>query len=176
MLAHSFRLVSARLPRPIGRSSALLLAAVILAGCGGSSAGKPTQHLAGPGFRFDAPGGWQVTRSRGRVTAGAGNDLVQVVTFRLLRPYSQRLFAKVARELQVRMTAVAGQTGGTLAGSQVVSAGGIRAHSYRVRAGSRIDQYTFVLRGRREYQLLCRRDAKKGDDACRQLLQTFAIV
>jgi hypothetical protein len=176
MLARSFRLVSARLPRPVGRSSALLLAALILAGCGGSGGGKPMQHLAGPGFRFDAPGGWQVTRGQGRVTAGSGNDLVQVVTFRLLRPYSQNLFSKVAKELEVRMTTVAGQTGGTLAGSQVVTAGGIRAHSYQVRAGSRIDQYTFVLQGRREYQLLCRRDAKKGDAACRQLLQTFAIV
>jgi hypothetical protein len=176
MLARSFRLVSARLPRPFGRSSALLLAAVILAGCGGSSADKPTQHLAGPGFRFDAPGGWRVSRGQGRVTAGSGSDLVQVATFRLLKPYSQTLFTKVAKELQVRMTAVAGQTGGKLAGSQVVTAGGVRAHSYRVRSGSRIDDYTFVLRGRREYQLLCRRYSAHADDVCRQLLRSFAIV
>jgi hypothetical protein len=176
MLLRSFRLVSTRLPRPSGRSSALLLAAVILAGCGGSGAGKPTQHLAGPGFRFDAPGGWSVTRGQGRVTAGSGQDLVQVVTFHLLKPYSQNLFAKVAKELQVRMTAVAGQTGGTLAGSQVVTTAGTRAHSYQVRAGKRVDDYTFVLRGRREFQLLCRRDSPHGDGVCRQLLQTFTIV
>ena len=168
--------MSARLPRPFGRSAALLVAVTILAGCGGSGGGKPTQHLVGPGFRFDAPGGWRVTRGRGRVTAGAGVELVQVATFRLLKPYSQSLFAKVEKELRVRMVAVAGQTGGALAGSQVVTTGGVRAHSYRVRAGTRIAQYTFVLRGRREYQLLCRRDAAKGDDACRELLRSFAIV
>src|SRR5581483_8717859 len=140
MLACSFRLVSSRPPRPVAGSSALLVAVTILAGCGGSGGGKPTQHLAGPGFRFDAPGGWRVTRGQGRVTAGSGAGLVQVATFRLLKPYAQSLFAKVEQELRVRMVAVAGQTGGTLAGSRVVTTAGGRAHSYRVRAGSRIDE------------------------------------
>lgn len=156
--------------------TASLLAVTILAGCGGSGGGKPTQHVAGPGFSFDAPGGWRIARSGGRVSAGSGVELVQVATFRLLKPYSAALFTRVAAELHARMAAVAGQTGGRLAGSEVVTAGGIRSHSFRVEASERVDEYTFVLRGRREYQLLCRRTASHGDDVCRRLIQSFAIV
>ncbi len=156
--------------------TALLLAITILAGCGGSGGGKSTQHVTGPGFSFDAPDGWRVARSGGRVSAGSGAELVQVATFRLLKPYSNALFAKVATELKVRMTAVAGQTGGRLAGAAVVTAAGIRSHSFRVEAADTIDEYTFVLRGRREYQLLCRRASSHGADVCRGLIQSFAIA
>lgn len=156
--------------------TASLLALTILAGCGGSGGDKPAQHVAGPGFSFEAPGGWHVATSAGRVSAGSGVELVQVATFRLLKPYSAALFAKVAKELRARMTAVAGQTGGRLAGTQIVTASGIRSHSFRVEAPDHVDEYTFVLQGRREYQLLCRRISAHGDDACRQLLETFAIL
>ena len=74
------------------------------------------------------------------------------------------------------MTTVAGQTGGRLAGSETVTAGGVRSHSYQVESKDRVDQYTFVLRGKREYQLLCRRAASKGDATCRQLIETFAFA
>jgi hypothetical protein len=47
---------------------------------------------------------------------------------------------------------------------------------YTVTVGDHVDEYTFVLRGRREYQLLCRRKASNGDDACRQLLTSFATT
>ena len=53
---------------------------------------------------------------------------------------------------------------------------GVRSHSYTVTVGDHVDEYTFVLRGRREYQLLCRRKASHGDDACRQLLTSFATT
>lgn len=95
--------------------------------------------------------------------------------FRLLKPYSNSLFQKVEKELDVRMASVATQTSGRLAGSNVVTAGGVRSHSYRVEADGRIDQYTFVLRGMREYQLLCRRSASHADGNCRLLLRTFRI-
>jgi hypothetical protein len=72
------------------------------------------------------------------------------------------------------MRQVAAQTGGTVSGGSVVTAGGIRSHSYQVAVGDRVDQYTFVLRGRREFQLLCRRPKSGGDDVCAQLLRTFA--
>jgi hypothetical protein len=156
--------------------TASLLAATILAGCGGSGGGKPPQHVAGPGFSFDAPHGWRVARAEGRVSAGSGSELVQVATFRLLKPYSAGLFGRVSKELEVRMAAVAGQTGGRLAASEEVTAAGIRSHSFRVEAADRVDEYTFVLRGRREYQLLCRRSASHGDDVCRRLVQSFAIA
>jgi hypothetical protein len=131
--------------------------------------------VIGPGFSFAAPGGWKVVRSGTRVSAGSGQDLVQVATFRLLKPYSDSLFQKVEKELNVRMAQVASQTSGRLAGSDVVTAGGIRSHSYSVKADGRIDEYTFVLRGMREYQLLCRRSASHDDTNCRLLTRTFRI-
>ncbi len=151
------------------------MALIILAGCGGSGAGKPPRQVAGPGFSFAAPGGWQVARSGSRVSAGAGAQLVQVATFRLLKPYDASLFAKIEKELDVRMEAVAKQTAGRLAGSSVVTAGGIRSHSYRVETGKRVDEYTFVLRGMHEYQLLCRRSPSDDDKNCHQLITTFRI-
>ena len=166
--------MNARLARGFP-APALLLALTILAGCGGSGAGKPPRQVAGPGFTFAAPGGWQVARSGARVSAGSGAQLVQVATFRLLKPYDASLFAKVEKELDVRMAAVAQQTAGKLAGSSVVTAGGIRSHSYRVETGKRVDEYTFVLRGMHEYQLLCRRSSSDDDKNCRLLITTFRI-
>jgi hypothetical protein len=156
--------------------TSLLLSLTILAGCGGSGGGKDAQIVTGPGFRFKAPADWPVTRAPGRVAAGTREELVQVATFALLKPYSSGLFGKVQKELTQRMTAVAGQTGGRLAGTETVDAGGVRSHSYRVESKDRIDQYTFVLRGRREYQLLCRRAASKGDETCRQLIESFEFA
>ena len=132
--------------------------------------------MTGPGFSFEAPGGWQVVRSGQRVSAGSGSSLVQVARFRLLKPYSAALFDRVEKELRVRMAAVAAQTSGRLAGSRVVTAGGVRSHSYDVEAGGRVDQYTFVLRGMREYQLLCRRSSSDDDANCRLLLSSFRIA
>jgi hypothetical protein len=110
------------------------------------------------------------------VAAGTNEELVQVATFALLKPYSSGLFSKVQKELTQRMTTLAGQTGGRLAKTETVTAAGVRSHSYRVESKDRVDQYTFVLRGRREYQLLCRRQASTGDETCRQLLESFAFA
>jgi len=134
------------------------------------------QVVDGTGFRFQAPADWPITRAKGRVVAGSGPELVQVATFALLKPYSKALFGRVSRELKTRMAAVAVQTGGRLAGSQTVDAGGVPSHSFRVEAKDRVDEYTFVLRGRREYQLLCRRAASSADDVCRTLISSFAFV
>jgi hypothetical protein len=155
------------------RPPALLALVTILAGCGGSGGGKPTQQVIGPGFSFAAPDGWRVVRSRELVSAGSGSDLVQVARFRLLKPYRATLFAKVEKELAVRMAAVAKQTSGRLSGSRVVTTGGVRSHSYEVKTDERIDEYTFVLDGMREYQLLCRRAASEDDKNCRLLVSTF---
>jgi 3-oxoacyl-ACP reductase-like protein len=167
MLAASFRVVPGRL------LPALLVAASILAGCGGSGAGEQAQTLNGQGFRFDAPAGWQVRRTARMVSASRDGNLVQVATFSLLKPYTVDLFDRVDKELRARMRQVAAQTGGTVSGGAAVTAGGIRSHSYDVTVGTHIDEYTFVLQGRREYQLLCRRTESSGADACKQLVKTF---
>ena len=156
------------------RKQTLLLTTLILAGCGGSSA--PKAHIvAGSGFRFEAPVGWKVERTSRQVSATHGSDLVQVATFPLLKPYRPALFARVATELATRMDQVAKQVSGTVSGSRTVNPAGIRSHSYDVRAGDAVDQYTFVLRGLREYLLLCRRRSSGSGAACRQLITGFAF-
>jgi hypothetical protein len=174
MLARSFRLDTARLiPQGRGAKQTLLLATLILAGCGGSAQAK-SQVVTGPGFQFSAPSGWHIATSAARASASHATELVQVSTFRLVKPYRDALFARVARELEVRMQTLAGQMGGKVAGSETVTAGGIRSHSYRVDVGGDVVTYTFVLRDRHEYELLCRNAASSSGDACTLLLKTFA--
>lgn len=177
MLAGSFRLVIARLiPRSFRCKLALFLATAILAGCGGSSATEPQgewQSVRGPGFSFDAPAGWRVERAKSRVAATHDAELVQVATFPLLRRYDVKLFDEVARELRTRMLQIAGETNGRLSGERTVSAGGIRSHAYDVTVGDQVDEYTFVLAGKREYLLLCRRSSEKKAEACERLATSF---
>jgi hypothetical protein len=149
---------------------------LILAGCGGSGAPKVQwQSVRGSTFRFDAPVGWQVHRLGPRIFASHDSDLVQVATFPLVHPYSPALFTRVESELSSRMAAVAKQTGGTVIAHSVVTAAGIRSHSYDVRVGDHVDQYTFVLRGKREYQLLCRRMASDTGTTCARLVASLSL-
>jgi hypothetical protein len=154
-----------------------MFAAVILTGCGGSSTHHAaSQTVKGQGFRFDAPSGWRVTVEKQRASASHGDELLQVAAFPLQKPYSAALFTRVERELRARMQQVAQMTGGTVSSGGPVTAGGIRSHSYNVTVGDHIDQYTFVLQGLREFQLLCRRRSSSADAACRQLVTTFHLV
>lgn len=150
---------------------------LILAGCGGSGEPKAQwQPVNGPTFRFDAPTGWQVRTDRRRTVASHDSELVQVATFVLVHPYSAALFTKVESELAARMATVAKQTGGTVIGHSVVTAAGIRSHSYDVRVGDHVDEYTFVLRAKREYQLLCRRLESTDGDFCARLVASLTLL
>jgi hypothetical protein len=174
--SRSFRVDPARLIPRTGRGKpALLLCLLILAGCGGS-AHEQTRVVEGPGFRFAAPVGWRVGSAPRSARASRDSQLLQVTTFPLLRPYSDGLFEKVRRELDARMQGVAQQLHGTVAGSRTVTAGGIRSHSYRLNARGDVVEYTFVLRGRREYELVCRRPAKASDAPCAGLITSFRVV
>jgi hypothetical protein len=177
MLAGSFRLVTARLiPRGYRCKQALpLVAALILAGCGGSSAPKATgQTVAGPGFSFEAPAGWRIERAARQVTASRDSELVRVASFPLVKSYSPGLFDRVAGELDLRMADVASRTGGKVSGKDTVTVAGIRSHAYDVDVGDHVDEYTFVLRGKREYLLLCRRRSSSGSEFCQTLATSFA--
>jgi hypothetical protein len=172
IVAESFRLVTARLiPRRIRCKQALLLATLILSGCGGSGAPKAAawQTVRAVTFHFQAPAGWTVTRSKGRTTAKDGSSFVQVATFPLVRAYDPSLFARVRAELDERMTTVAEQTSGSVSGHRTVTVDGVRSHSYDVDAAGRTATYTFVLRGKREVQLLCSARA----EVCARLLTSF---
>jgi hypothetical protein len=155
----------------------LTLVVLILAGCGGSGARKAQwQVVRGPTFRFDAPQGWQVRSGSARAVASHDSELVQVATFPLVHAYSPALFTRVESELAARMAGVARQTRGTLIGHSVVTAAGIRSHSYDVRVGDHVDEYTFVLRRKREYQLLCRRKEKSDGAACKRLVASLSLA
>jgi hypothetical protein len=151
---------------------ALLLAVLILAGCGGSPRAQ-SQLVQGRGFSFNAPAGWKVTVKGTTAAASHGSELLQVTAFPLVRSYDDTLFDKVKRELDARMKTVAEQAKGTITGSRTVTAGGGRAHSYRLTAGDDMLEYTFVLRGKREFELLCRRPSDADDAACKELLASF---
>jgi hypothetical protein len=147
---------------------------LILAGCGGSTQKDASQTVRGRDFQFAAPAGWHVSKARTSASATLDSQLVQVTTFPLVKPYDEALFDKVRRELDSRMQAVAAQLHGKVTGSRTVTASGIRSHSYDVAAGGDVVEYTFVLQGRREYQLLCRRPSSASDAPCVQLLGSFA--
>lgn len=131
--------------------------------------------MSGLGFRFEAPSGWKVDRTADGAMASSDSELVQVATFPLIKPYTSALFSRVEKELTARMLQVAEQTGGKLDGRSTVTASGIRAHSFDVKVGDHVDQYTFVLRGRREFQLLCRRKSSHADTACTTLISSFSL-
>jgi hypothetical protein len=176
MIARSFRFVA---PRPAHRTHAAVAAlsvtlAIIVAGCGGS-AKQQSQVINGKGFRFSAPAGWIVTRSLTEITATQGDQFVRVSTFPLAKVYAPALFAKVAAELKTRMTALAKQSGGRVDSTSVTTASGIKSHVWHVATGGNLDEYTFVLRGRREFQLLCHRPAGGDDSACSELVQSLQL-
>jgi hypothetical protein len=131
--------------------------------------------VRGKGFSFKAPAGWNVERAGQHVAARHGSELVQVSTFQLARPYKPALYDAVEKELSTRMRQVARRVGGSVDDKGSVVAGGIRSHTYRVTAGDHADEYTFVLAGLIEYQLLCRRSSSGGSAFCNQLVRSFAL-
>jgi hypothetical protein len=146
---------------------------VILAGCGGSGhSNRQWQAVSRQGVHFRAPAGWKVTVANGRTTARDGTSFVQVATFPLVHPYTAALFTKVQPELALRMAEVAKQGGGTVNGHGVVTVDGVKSHSYQVAMGDRTDRYTFFLRGRREFLLVCSADAA----VCDELAASFSAA
>jgi hypothetical protein len=178
IVARSFRLVAARLIPRSGRcKQALLLVLPILAGCGGSGhSNQPAARVNGSGYTFTVPAGWKVTRGAQGIAAAHGADLVRVATFPLVHAYSDGLFEAVESELGARMRVLAGQSGGKLSSPSTVTVDGMRSHTYTVDDNGDVDQYTFVLRGKREYLLICRRRSSEGDAACRRLLASFRVA
>lgn len=151
---------------------------LILSACGGSREPKAQaqswQAVPGPGFHFEAPKGWKVQTTARRVTSSSGESLVQVSTYPLVKTYTDALFVKVDRELRARMDDLARQTGGHVSGSRTVTAAGGRSHVYDITVGDHVDEYTFVLRGKREYLLLCRRAVQGDRSFCERLVTSFA--
>ncbi len=116
------------------------------------------------------PRDWSAVGGKAGVKASSGDDFVQVATFPLVRPYTAALFTKVESELAARMDAVARQSGGTVTSHGIVRAAGQKAHQYDVEVKGKTLRYTFVLRGKREFLLLC----AAADAVCRELAASFS--
>lgn len=97
---------------------------------------------------------------------------MQVATFPLVHPYTSSLFTKVQSELAIRMAEVARRGGGTVSGHSVVTVDGDKSHSYEVAMGDRTDRYTFLLRGKREFLLVCSAEAA----VCDELAASFSTA
>lgn len=149
----------------------------ILAGCGGGTRSQSPQRLDGNGFTFAAPDGWEVARKGERLWAtGGASDLVSVQVFRLTHPYRPELFAEATGELDQVAGELARGLAGRVTESRTVTVAGHRARQYVVAYRGLVQEVTFVLVGRREYQLLCRREAKGDGGACDQLVSSFRLA
>jgi hypothetical protein len=173
--------------RNVRKQAAFVVGSVVLvlasAGCGGGGGSGTTesavggQEVAGTGFVFLAPEDWQKTV---RVTSASarqdGSTLVSVVVLPLVKPYRIALFPQAAKELDRVADTYAANLKGKVTSRRTVDVAGRKAREYRIAHGGIVDLITFVLRGRRNYQLTCRwRESDGEPDACAQLAASFAF-
>jgi hypothetical protein len=157
---------------------------VLVAGCGGGGGGSTTtaadrsgQRVEGDGFSFYAPKDWTTKVAATTATASRDPDtLVSVTVLPLTKRYKPALFPRVVAELDRVAKALAAKLGGELTSSRSIVAGGRRAREYEIAHGDLVDRITFVLRGKREYELVCRwRKADGEPAACDQLAGSFSF-
>ena len=149
-----------------------MLVATILAGCGGSS-GKSIE-VRGTDYSFRAPADWSIARMGRRVSVSQGSKVVQVSTFPLARAYTPALFVAVQPEITRVATQLRNQLHASLS-SRTLDVAGRRAWQYDLVHGSVFEQLTFVLRGRREYQLYCRHGTGESGAPCARLVDSFSL-
>jgi hypothetical protein len=135
------------------------------------------QTVHGSGFSFQAPAAWAIVRKSNSVAAVNGPvDRVEVLRFALEKPYRPELFAAVSRELDSVADRLAGQLSGRVAERTTSDVAGRNVRSYRIDYGpGKTQEIAFVLDGRDEFQVLCRRPADAADATCAQLFSTFAL-
>lgn len=107
-----------------------------------------------------------------------------MATFQLARPFRPALWDEAVRELNDVAARLAERLGPTaiVEEAREATVAGRRARAYEIgyrREGARlVDRVTFVLVGRREYQLTCRIAAaapEPGEEACAELLRSFRL-
>ncbi|HZR91104.1 MAG TPA: hypothetical protein VFA44_01705 [Gaiellaceae bacterium] len=171
--------------RLLTRAGACALLAAALAGCGGGGGGgvPAEQTVRAAHFRFAAPADWKTTRTAHSVSLGpkaSPAELVSVSVFPLIRAYTPALFPKVVGELDRTAATLAADLGGKVERGETVQVAGIRSRQYVLaysRDGSDLRQrLTFVLRGKTEFQLLCRWAASGSEpEACARLTESFRL-
>ena len=133
--------------------------------------------MRGTGFVFRAPEDWQTTvRATSAFARQDPSTLVSVVVLPLVKPYRIALFPEVAKELDRVADTYAANVKGTVRSRRTVEVAGRKAREYRIEHGELVDLITFVLRGKRNYQLTCRwRESDDEPDACAQLAASFGF-
>ena len=149
----------------------MLVLALILAGCGGAG-NSNWQQVQGSGFRFQAPAGWTVA---GATASNGPIDRVQVNEFRLVHVYVPAKQAATAKELDGVADRLAEQLKGKVVSRRTLKVAGLDARTYAIHHKGLTEEFTFVLSGRHEYELLCRRAAGADDTACRKLVTSFRV-
>lgn len=139
--------------------------------------------MDGNGFTFSVPDSWSETRKATMITVSPSKDsaeLVGVSIFRLVKAYRPALFAQVVPELDGVAKKLASELGGRVTAKRTLTVARVKGRQYElayIREGQQLEQtITFVLEGRREYQLLCRRPAGKQLAACGRLVKTFRVA
>jgi hypothetical protein len=161
----------------------LALLVVALAGCGGhdtsSSPAPELRRVRGDGYSFEAPAAWRVVRGPRTLEArrADGVELVRVTVFPLARPFRPALWGRAVTALDRSADALATQLAGRVHERATVTVGAGRARRYVIRFerdGTEVaEEFTFVLDGRREYQLVCRRPVERELAACDRLAASF---
>jgi hypothetical protein len=154
----------------LARAAFPLAVVFILAACGGSKRQETpiTAGVRGTGFTVQVPQGWTVTRPPTGIVARHGAGLVSVSIFPLVKAYDPARFAAAAKELDGVAAQLAKQAGTTLTRSETVTVADRKVRAYRY--GDR--RIGFVLVGKREYQLFCRR----APSACDLLFSSFTLA
>jgi hypothetical protein len=178
-------------PRRATRKRAVLVvlpavaSILVLAGCGGGEATTTTttaeQRVSAAGFSVAVPEGWAAVRQARAVTLkpASGPELASAIELELRKPYRPALFEKVAAELARATAALAAGLHGEVGAGRTVIVAGVKAHQYDIayrRMGTDlIERITYVLRGRSEWELLCRWSGPTPPAACSLLTESFRI-
>ena len=155
----------------------------MLGGCGGEGAEPLNERrLEGPGFVFSAPATWRIERTERSVAAHPpeGRELISVTVFRLAKPFRPARWPAAVRELDRVAAQLAARLRGELVARETAPLAGLRSRRYTIayRAGDEElrQRLAFALRGRREYQLLCRLSGSPSAAAaaaCERLVSSF---
>jgi hypothetical protein len=133
--------------------------------------------VTGPDFSFSAPEGW--TAKSLATSAEARQDastVVSVTVLPLVKPYRLALFPAVVKELDRLASTYAANVKGTVKSRRTVEVAGRKARQYEIAHGDLVDRITFLLRGKRSYQLTCRWRSQDGEPAaCSELAASFAF-
>lgn len=152
---------------------------VLLGGCGGGDeAASETKTVTTPTYSFAAPADWR-TRAEARTltVADEQGSVLAVTTFRLARPFRPDRWDSAVAELDSVAAELADELGGRVASRATARVAGGRARLYSfVGAEDDTRRVAFVLRGRREFQLLCRWPDGADASACEAFLRSFRLV